>query len=84
MSDAFSTDSKPMIDTCANCRWWRQEDETCHAAPPVRLPRKFDPVASAGNRVRLEALIWGWPVCAADDFCRVHERQRDPANHLPY
>jgi hypothetical protein len=58
---------------CATCKWWRTADKTCHAAPPVRLPRRFNESATAGNRVRDESLIWGWPVCAADDFCRAHE-----------
>jgi phenylpropionate dioxygenase-like ring-hydroxylating dioxygenase large terminal subunit len=55
------------IEECANCRFHR--DGECHKAPPVRLPRKFDAVATAGNRVREEALIWGWPGVGENDWC---------------
>ena len=64
--------------TCETCKWWRASDRTCHAAPPIRLPRKFDENATAGNRVRDESLIWGWPVCGSDDFCRTYEAKDTP------
>jgi hypothetical protein len=62
-----------MTDTdevfCVNCRYHRAPDGTCHFDPPVRLPRRFDESATAGNRVRDEELLWGWPVVKEDDWC---------------
>jgi hypothetical protein len=52
---------------CGTCRFYRNQE--CHAAPPVRLPRKFGEKATPGNRVRDEALIFGWPLVRADDWC---------------
>ncbi|MGY4224432.1 hypothetical protein ACVMIH_001793 [Bradyrhizobium sp. USDA 4503] len=54
-------------NNCTTCKFYR--NDTCRRSPPVRLPRKFDPDASAGNRVRDESLIWGWPVVQPTDWC---------------
>lgn len=56
---------------CLDCRWFQHNNPggECHLHPPVRLPRRFDPAASSGNRVRSEELIWGWPEVLADDWC---------------
>ncbi|MEY9424099.1 hypothetical protein ABIF65_003796 [Bradyrhizobium japonicum] len=56
-----------MPRSCANCRFYL--DSACHRSPPVRLPRKFDPDARAGSRVRDETLIWGWPAVQPTDWC---------------
>jgi hypothetical protein len=55
------------FETCYNCRFYMRGE--CHFDPPVRLPRKFDPKASEGNRIRDEELIWGWPKTRDDEWC---------------
>lgn len=55
---------------CATCRSYRSGE--CHAAPPVRLPRKFNAMATAGNRVRDEGVTWGWPTVRPTDWCGYH------------
>ena len=55
------------IEECSNCRFFRGDE--CHKQPPQRLPRKFDPLATSGNRVRDEQLIWGWPAVSEHDWC---------------
>lgn len=55
--------------TCRRCQFYEASDSTCRFNPPVRLPRKFSEEATAGNRVREEALIWGWPVIDRYDWC---------------
>lgn len=65
MSDSTNT------HVCWNCGFYSQRTKECRAAPPVRLPRQFTPDATAGNRVRDEALIWGWPRTKPDDWCGV-------------
>lgn len=52
---------------CHNCRFFVAD--TCRKSPPVRLPRRFDSTATAGNRVREEALLWGWPQVPVDGWC---------------
>ncbi|MCK1536840.1 MULTISPECIES: hypothetical protein [unclassified Bradyrhizobium] len=66
-----------MNDRCENCRFYRliEYRGECHAAPPVRLPRKFEDGATAGNRVRDEKLIWGWPSVKPGDWCGQWFRQ---------
>ncbi|MGR4927374.1 hypothetical protein ACIPUD_11260 [Bradyrhizobium sp. CAR08] len=59
-----------MIHSCTTCKFYSAE--TCRRSPPVRLPRKFDTAATAGNRVREEALIWGWPAVRPTDWCGEH------------
>jgi hypothetical protein len=53
--------------TCETCIF-RAGDE-CRKSPPVRLPRKFSGSATSGNRVRDEALLWGWPKIERTDWC---------------
>ncbi|QOG20433.1 hypothetical protein [Bradyrhizobium sp. SEMIA] len=55
--------------SCCRCALYEVSDGTCRANPPVRLPRKFEPEATAGNRVRDETLIWGWPAVHRHDWC---------------
>ena len=52
---------------CGKCFFYR--DKECHKLPPVRLPRKFEPEATSGNRVRDETLLWGWPTVNYHDWC---------------
>lgn len=54
---------------CPECMNYEPKDSTCRAAPPVRLPRKFEASATAGNRVRDETLLWGWPTVSKTDWC---------------
>ena len=56
-------------ETCASCKFFESADSTCRINPPARLPRKFDAAATSGNRVREEALIWGWPAVTDMDWC---------------
>lgn len=65
--------------SCATCRFYSSEGGTCRAAPPVRLPRKFDPEANAGCRIRDETLLWGWPAVHAQDWCGDFDRAATPA-----
>lgn len=63
-----------MKGTCGECRFNRPRFDKdnigeCHMAPPVRLPRRFVDTASAGDRVRDETLIWGWPEIRPGDWC---------------
>lgn len=57
-----------MNQSCGECIFFDGAGE-CHLHPPVRLPRKFSAEADAGNRVREEDLIWGWPTVRYDDWC---------------
>lgn len=57
-----------MIRICQDCKFWSMANE-CHRSPPVRLPRRFSDEASAGNRVRQEEILWGWPEVYAGDWC---------------
>jgi hypothetical protein len=54
---------------CRVCEYYDPSRFECHKSPPVRLPRKFAADAEAGNRVRDEELIWGWPETKYDDWC---------------
>lgn len=56
-----------MVKECSNCFFYK--DYGCHKNPPVRLPRIFDQSATAGNRIRNEAIIWGWPYVIPKDWC---------------
>jgi hypothetical protein len=60
-----------MEQVCSSCHFYRGGE--CHKAPPVRLPRKFDETATAGNRVRVEEHIWGWPQVPEDGWCGEHQ-----------
>jgi hypothetical protein len=55
--------------TCRTCVNFSLTDSTCRLNPPVRLPRKFNRYATAGNREREEDLIWGWPVIDIEEWC---------------
>ncbi len=57
--------TKASDERCDNCLFYRPG--ACHQLPPVRLPRKFDDRATAGNRVRDESMSWGWP--CPNDWC---------------
>jgi hypothetical protein len=61
---------------CRNCAKFDAASHTCRAAPPVRLPRAFSDKATAGNRVRDEQLIWGWPDVEPYDWCYKWKRER--------
>jgi len=65
--------------TCKACKFYEASDSTCRINPPVRLPRKFDANATAGNRVREEALIWGWPSVDRYDWCGQWRRDQQPS-----
>ena len=56
---------------CDRCIFGREgvSGLECHKSPPVRLPRQFAPQSDAGNRVRDETLIWGWPHVERSDWC---------------
>ena len=54
---------------CVSCMFYEVRDGTCRHNPPVRLPRKFEENATAGNRVRNETLLWGWPSVNDKDWC---------------
>ncbi|MCK1577891.1 hypothetical protein [Bradyrhizobium sp. 174] len=72
-----------MIPSCATCKFYSVE--TCRRSPPVRLPRKFDTAATAGNRVRDEGLIWGWPAVRPTDWCGEHvkaQKAGDDRGHV--
>lgn len=56
-------------ETCFRCKFYERDGSTCRINPPVRLPRKFSETATAGNRVREETLIWGWPAISKFDWC---------------
>lgn len=58
-----------MNTTCAYCKFYDSTVGECHKSPPVRLPRRFDGQATAGNRVRNEEVIWGWPSSKPLDWC---------------
>ena len=58
-------------DTCNSCKFFGGDG--CHLNPPVRLPRKFNEHATAGNRIRDEELIWGWPPVGPNDWCGQHQ-----------
>jgi hypothetical protein len=57
-------------DKCDNCKLF--DGAHCRRSPPVRLPRQFADVATPGNRVRDESLIWGWPQVKPGDWCGEH------------
>lgn len=61
-----------MAERCAECKY--QRDGECHMMPPVRLPRKFSETATAGNRIRDELLLWGWPVVLPEQWCGYFSR----------
>lgn len=52
---------------CSSCHFMRNCQ--CHRSPPVRLPRKFTADATAGNRVRDEAVTFSWPEIKPTDWC---------------
>jgi len=54
---------------CTTCVFYDAEVFECHRHAPVRLPRRFSNDATAGNRVRDESLIWGWPKTGPHDWC---------------
>lgn len=56
-----------LAERCEACTFHRRGE--CHKSPPVRLPRKFSDKATAGNRVREEEHIWGWPEVQAGEWC---------------
>lgn len=59
-----------MIDgVCKNCRFYKSMFEECRLLPRVRLPRQFVEGATPGNRVRDEAILWGYPKHSPDDWC---------------
>lgn len=64
--------------TCKACKFYEASDSTCRINPPVRLPRKFESSATAGNRVREETLIWGWPAVDKYDWCGRWHSKRTP------
>ncbi len=55
------------MQSCENCMF--RIELQCRKSPPVRLPRAFTNDANAGNRIRDEQLIWGWPTIEARDWC---------------
>ena len=59
--------AEAVIEQCDSCKFYRLGE--CHLNPPSRLPRKFDAQATAGNRVRDEELIWGWPLTGPKNWC---------------
>lgn len=60
---------------CQACKFFNADTSECRKSPPVRLPRRFDSSATAGNRVRDEELLWGWPIVKADDWCGEFSRR---------
>lgn len=54
---------------CIDCRYFALNKHECRRHAPIRLPRKFAPEADAGNRVRDETLIFGWPTVESSDWC---------------
>lgn len=56
-----------MMQSCENCMY--RLALQCRKLPPVRLPRTFTNDATAGNRIRNEQLIWGWPAIEMRDWC---------------
>lgn len=66
------------VKECGGCHFFREQ--TCRHDPPVRLPRKFDDKATAGNRVRLENLEWGWPHVNSTDWCGKWKWEGDEDN----
>jgi hypothetical protein len=60
-------DRAAIARTCLECKFYRLGE--CHLNPAVRLPRKFDASASAGNRIRDEEIIWGWPLTGPKNWC---------------
>jgi hypothetical protein len=58
-----------MKNTCASCRYYEPNHGECRLQPPVRLPRRFADDATAGNRVRDEEVLWGWPKVKSNDWC---------------
>ncbi len=54
---------------CKTCEYFDPSKFECHKSPPLRLPRKFVDSATAGNRVRDEELIWGWPETKPNEWC---------------
>lgn len=65
------------MQACLTCKFYRLDPSECRKSPPVRLPRKFDPAATPGNRVRNEELLWGWPVVKPNDWCGEYKKYTD-------
>lgn len=54
--------------TCQTCKWWREDDGTCHRYPPETNPGTW------GNYWWLvKSVSTDWPETSADDFCGEHE-----------
>lgn len=54
---------------CVTCVFYDADHFECRRHPPLRLPRRFSSEASAGNRVREENIIFGWPQTGPNDWC---------------
>jgi hypothetical protein len=67
-------------EACVQCKFYEASDSTCRFNPPVRLPRKFDTFATAGNRIREETLIWGWPAIDRYDWCGQWAQTKEPSH----
>ncbi len=63
---------------CKNCKFYNpiyaNDQGECRRSPPIRLPRQFTTEATAGNRVRNEELLWGFPLVATVDWCGKFKR----------
>lgn len=65
------------IRCCGSCRFFMAATEECRHSPPIRLPRRFSPDATAESRTRDEQLLFGWPRVQSHDWCGAYAYEMD-------